>query len=98
MKNRLLFKPEERFFTWFRNPGIKIKLKAKMEAVLCATCRIQVTKLCTTIADYLKTFETIRLNECSDINSVEIQINVYIERLKNAHANLKNGPSTVNKS
>ena len=69
-----------------------------MEAVLRATCRTQVTKLCNTIADYLKTFETIRLIECSNINSIEIQINVYIERLKNAHANLKNGPSTVNKS
>ncbi|KAI9575307.1 hypothetical protein GQX74_013146 [Glossina fuscipes] len=60
-----------------------------MNAVCRATWRAQVTKLCNIASNYLKTFEGMQYGKVSGSRGMQSKISIYLQRLCNAHSNLR---------
>lgn len=69
-----------------------------MDNVFRATWRTQLTKLCNAATDFLKTYEDAQVADVENPEKLEADINLYVQRIKNAHMNLQKADQAISVS
>lgn len=69
-----------------------------MNNVFRAIWRTQLTKLCNAAADFLKTKEDAQVADVDNPEKLEADINLYVQRIKNAHMNLQKADQAISVS